>query len=122
MNVPQMMVIKVIPYISRVQRQLRRGGAAGSRRRLVGWIAAKAPQADGPDYRTSHSESCHPSPNDRATAFRREMAETAQRVELLLAKPRNIDERRRSVPHREQTQDQHLVQRITHLASLPRVR
>jgi hypothetical protein len=50
------------------------------------------------------------------------MAETAQRVELLLSKPRDIDERLRSAPHREQTQNQHLVQRINHLATLPRVR
>jgi hypothetical protein len=46
----------------------------------------------------------------------------AQQVELLFAKQRNIDEGLGSGQHCKQTHQQHLVERIDHLAGLPRVR
>ena len=42
--------------------------------------------------------------------------------DLLLAEPRDIDERLRAAEHREQTQQQHLSERINDFAELPRVR
>ena len=43
--------------------------------------------------------------------------EPAQKIELLLAEPRDIDEGLRPSQYREQTQQQHLGERIDHLAS-----
>src|SRR4249920_3223522 len=51
-----------------------------------------------------------------------ERPKPAQKVKLLLAKQRNIDEGLGSGQHREQTQQQHLGERIDHLAGLARVR
>jgi hypothetical protein len=51
-----------------------------------------------------------------------ERPEAAQQPELLLAEPRDIDERFRSGQHREQAQQQHLLQRVDHLSALTRVR
>ena len=48
--------------------------------------------------------------------------EPAQKIELLLAEPGDIDEGLRPGQHRQQTQQQHLVERINHLAALPRIR
>ena len=48
--------------------------------------------------------------------------EPAQQLELLLAEARDVDEGLRPGQHREQTQQQHLVERIDHLAGLARVR
>src|SRR5262245_32283365 len=48
--------------------------------------------------------------------------EPAQQCDLLLAKPRYVDEGFRPGKHREQTQQQDLLKRIDHLAALPRVR
>jgi len=47
--------------------------------------------------------------------------EPAQKVDLLLAEPGDIDERLRSAQHRQQTQQQHLGERIDNLAGLARV-
>ena len=48
--------------------------------------------------------------------------EPAQQVELPLAEPRDIHEAAGGAQHREQTQQQHLVEWISHLAELTRVR
>ncbi len=48
--------------------------------------------------------------------------EPAQQIELLLAKARDINERLRPRQHRQKAQQQHLRERIDHLAGLPRVR
>ena len=51
-----------------------------------------------------------------------ERAEAAQKLELLVAEEGDIDEGLRPGQHREQTQQQHLVERVRHLALLARVR
>ena len=48
-------------------------------------------------------------------ASHRETAGTAQKVELLFPEPGDIDEGLRSAKHREQTQQQHLIERISTL-------
>src|SRR5580693_2246245 len=56
---------------------------------------------------------------------RRSIAERqkpAQKRDLLLAEPCNIDEGFRPGEHCEQAQQQHLFERVDHLAALPRVR
>jgi hypothetical protein len=51
-----------------------------------------------------------------------ERQEAAKKLDLLLAEPRDIDEGFRSGKHSEQAQQQHLFERIDHLAALPRIR
>jgi hypothetical protein len=51
-----------------------------------------------------------------------ERPKPTQKINLLLAEPRNIHERLRSAQNREQTQQQYLVQRIGDFATLARVR
>jgi len=48
--------------------------------------------------------------------------EAAQKLDLLLAEPRDIGERLGSGQHRKQTQQQHLLEWINNFASLARVR
>ena len=48
--------------------------------------------------------------------------EPAQQFQLLLAEAGDIDEGLRSSQHREQRQQQHLVERVDHLAGLAAVR
>src|ERR1035437_1460931 len=48
--------------------------------------------------------------------------ETAQKFFLLFAEPRDIDKCLRPAQHRQQTKQQHLVERIDHLAGLPGIR
>src|SRR5258708_3388757 len=50
-----------------------------------------------------------------------ERQEPAKKLDLLLAEPRDIDEGFRSGKHCEQAQQQHLFERIDHLAALPRI-
>src|SRR5580704_17743417 len=45
-----------------------------------------------------------------------------QKIEFLLTKQSNIDEALATGEHGQQTQQQHLAERIEHLAGLPRVR
>ena len=49
-------------------------------------------------------------------------SEPAQKLELLVAEPGDVDEGFRPRQHAEQAQQQHLVERIHHLAALARVR
>src|SRR5271166_3796699 len=51
-----------------------------------------------------------------------ERPEPAQKINLLLAEPRNIHECLRSAQHGEQTQEQYLAERISDFATLARVR
>ena len=51
-----------------------------------------------------------------------ERSKPPQKIELPLAKQRNIDDGLDSGQHRKQTQQQHLIKRIDYLAGLPRVR
>jgi hypothetical protein len=46
------------------------------------------------------------------------MPEPAQKAELLLSEPHNVDQRLCSAQHREQTQQQHLGKRVNYLAAL----
>ena len=48
--------------------------------------------------------------------------EPAQQRDLLLAEPRDINDRLCARQHREQAQQQHLGERIDHLAGLARIR
>jgi hypothetical protein len=48
--------------------------------------------------------------------------EPTQQLQLFFTKAGNIRERIRPGQHRQQAQQQHLIQRINHLARLPRVR
>ncbi len=48
--------------------------------------------------------------------------EPAQQTDLLLAEPRDVDERLRPAQHRQQAQQQHLVERINDFAALPKIR
>ena len=50
-----------------------------------------------------------------------ERPEPAQKLDLLLAEPRDIDKGLRPRQHRKQAQQQHLGERINHLAGLARV-
>ena len=50
-----------------------------------------------------------------------ELAEPAQKIELLLAEQCDIDEGLGPGQHRQQAQKQDLVQRISDLAALPRI-
>src|SRR5438477_8062399 len=47
--------------------------------------------------------------------------EAAQKIELFLAKPGDIDDGLGSRQYRQQTQQQNLLERVHHLAALPRV-
>jgi len=55
-------------------------------------------------------------------ACRREMGETGATGRSSFAETGNIDEGLRPSQHRQQTQQQHLIERIDHLAELARVR
>ena len=48
-------------------------------------------------------------------------SEPAQQIDLLLAEPRDIDEGLRSAQNREQTQQQHLGERINDFAAVARI-
>ena len=52
----------------------------------------------------------------------RERPEATQKIELLLAEPRDIGEGLRPSQHSEQAQEQDLVERIDHLPGLPVIR
>jgi hypothetical protein len=54
-------------------------------------------------------------------AFHRERPEPAEKADLLLAEPRDIDERLRSAQYCQQTQQQHLAERISDFAKPKRV-
>lgn len=51
-----------------------------------------------------------------------ERTEPAQQCELLLAEPGDVHDRLSSRQHRQQAEQQHLVERVDHLAALARVR
>lgn len=51
-----------------------------------------------------------------------ERPEPAQQRQFLVAEAGHVSDRLRARQHRQQAQQQHLVERVAHLAALPRVR
>src|SRR5271170_4314002 len=91
------------------------------------WIAAFAPflWAEPRNVLPSMAITSADTPISLVVVRRRSIAERqkpAQKRDLLLAEPCDIDEGFRPGEHREQAQQQYLFERVDHLAALPRVR